>query len=99
MLGYDEGVTYRKAELNTFVSLGLEDQLGEDELSLLGSVLEFAEKKVGSVMVRCHVPRVRRSSTGKLQTPSEDVYKNVVSRQRRMPDPADHLSRKTTSFR
>ena len=48
----EEGITYRKAELKTFVSLGVEDTLGEDEVALLGSVLEFSGKTVEDVMVR-----------------------------------------------
>ena len=52
MLGaHDEPTTYRKAELKTFVSLGVEDMLGEDEVALLGSVLEFSGKVVSDVMV------------------------------------------------
>ena len=52
MLGSEnEGVTYRKAELKTFVSLGVEDKLEEDELAILGSVLEFSSKVVRDVMV------------------------------------------------
>lgn len=52
MLGaHDEAITYRKAELKTFVALGVEDKLQDDELGLLGSVLEFSEKTVGNVMV------------------------------------------------
>lgn len=52
MLGSgDEAITYRKAELKTFVALGVEDKLGDDELSLLGSVLEFSEKEVSAIMV------------------------------------------------
>ena len=47
----DESVKYRKAELKTFVSLGVEDELGEDEVALLGSVLEFSGKVVEDVMV------------------------------------------------
>ncbi|WVR04473.1 hypothetical protein IAU60_001476 [Kwoniella sp. DSM 27419] len=47
---HSEAVTYRKAELKTFVSLGVEDKLGEEELGLLGSVLEFSGKKVRDVM-------------------------------------------------
>lgn len=54
MLGpHDDGVTYRKAELKTFVSLGVEDKLAEDEIAILGSVLEFSGKVVGDIMV-CH---------------------------------------------
>lgn len=53
MLGADdEAITYRKAELKTFVALGVEDKLEDDELGLLGSVLEFSEKTVSNVMVR-----------------------------------------------
>jgi Mg2+/Co2+ transporter CorB len=52
MLGAgDEAITYRKAELKTFVALGLEDKLADDELGLLGSVLEFSEKTVSAIMV------------------------------------------------
>ncbi|KAK1926456.1 hypothetical protein DB88DRAFT_481900 [Papiliotrema laurentii] len=51
MLGsHDEGVTYRKAELKTFVSLGVEDKLADDEIAILGSVLEFSGKVVGDIM-------------------------------------------------
>ncbi|ORX34416.1 hypothetical protein BD324DRAFT_635793 [Kockovaella imperatae] len=46
----EESITYRKAELKTFVSLGVEDKLGEDEVSLLGSVLEFSGKTVEEIM-------------------------------------------------
>ena len=52
MLGSgDEAITYRKAELKTFVALGVEDKLADDELGLLGSVLEFSEKTVSAIMV------------------------------------------------
>jgi metal transporter CNNM len=44
-------VTYRKAELKTFVSFGVEDKLAEDEVAILGSVLEFSEKTVQDIMV------------------------------------------------
>jgi metal transporter CNNM len=55
MLGSgDEAITYRKAELKTFVALGVEDKLADDELSLLGSVLEFSEKEVSAIMVSLH---------------------------------------------
>lgn len=46
-------MTYRKAELKTFVALGVEDKLADEELMLLGSVLEFSGKTVASVMVGC----------------------------------------------
>jgi hypothetical protein len=36
--------------------LGVEDELGEDEISLLGSVLEFAGKTVGQIMVKGFKP-------------------------------------------
>lgn len=49
---HDESVMYRKAELKAFVALGVEDKLADDELNLLGSVLEFSNKTVASVMVR-----------------------------------------------
>jgi metal transporter CNNM len=56
MLGSgDEAITYRKAELKTFVALGVEDKLGDDELGLLGSVLEFSEKEVSAIMVSFHM--------------------------------------------
>ncbi|RSH84636.1 uncharacterized protein EHS24_006160 [Apiotrichum porosum] len=48
---HDESVMYRKAELKAFVALGVEDKLADDELNLLGSVLEFSNKTVASVMV------------------------------------------------
>ncbi|CAK9787094.1 unnamed protein product [Cutaneotrichosporon oleaginosum] len=47
---HDEGVRYRKAELKAFVSLGVEDKLADDELLLLGNVLEFSGKTVGTIM-------------------------------------------------
>ncbi|WWC67714.1 uncharacterized protein I206_101626 [Kwoniella pini CBS 10737] len=47
---HSDPVTYRKAELKTFVSLGIEDKLNEDELGLLGSVLEFSNKTVRDIM-------------------------------------------------
>ncbi|ODN75427.1 hypothetical protein L202_06578 [Cryptococcus amylolentus CBS 6039] len=47
---HSDPVTYRKAELKTFVSLGVEDKLEEDELGLLGSVLEFSGKTVKDIM-------------------------------------------------
>ncbi|KLT41909.1 DUF21-domain-containing protein [Cutaneotrichosporon oleaginosum] len=48
---HDEGVRYRKAELKAFVSLGVEDKLADDELLLLGNVLEFSGKTVGTIMI------------------------------------------------
>ncbi|RSH90330.1 hypothetical protein EHS25_001664 [Saitozyma podzolica] len=47
---HDESITYRKAELKTFVSLGIEDKLEEDEVALIGSMLEFSGKIVNEVM-------------------------------------------------
>ncbi|KAK4687870.1 metal transporter CNNM, partial [Tremellales sp. Uapishka_1] len=49
---HDAGTTYRKAELKTFVSLGVEDQLGEEEVAILGSVLEFSGKTVKDIMTK-----------------------------------------------
>lgn len=37
------------------MSVGLEDKLQDDEVGLLGSVLEFAGKTVGDVMVCCPI--------------------------------------------
>jgi hypothetical protein len=65
MLGSgDEAITYRKAELKTFVALGVEDKLADDELGLLGSVLEFSEKTVSAIMVSSNI----HSVTSKLMT-------------------------------
>lgn len=67
-------MTYRKAELKAFAALGVEDKLAEDELQLLGSVLEFSGKTVGSIMVS----RPERSSqclTCSPQTSMSDTYK------------------------
>ena len=51
MLGSgDEAVKYRKAELKAFMTLGVEDQLGPSELSILGSVLEFSGKCVEDIV-------------------------------------------------
>jgi hypothetical protein len=59
MLGSgDEAITYRKAELKTFVALGVEDKLADDELGLLGSVLEFSEKTVSAIMVSSNIQSV-----------------------------------------
>jgi hypothetical protein len=72
MLGSgDEAITYRKAELKTFVALGVEDKLADDELGLLGSVLEFSEKKVSAIMVSHPSALVAQL---KIQTPTEDMY-------------------------
>jgi metal transporter CNNM len=73
MLGaHDEPTTYRKAELKTFVSLGVEDMLGADEVSLLGSVLEFSGKTVSDIMVGWWSMMVEE--TADCQTPREDLY-------------------------
>jgi hypothetical protein len=62
MLGSgDEAITYRKAELKTFVALGVEDKLADDELGLLGSVLEFSEKTVSAIMVSSNIQSVTSS--------------------------------------
>lgn len=67
---HDDGVTYRKAELKAFVALGVEDKLADDELHLLGSVLEFSGKTVGTVMVSWE----RSDGAHTAQTPMADVY-------------------------
>lgn len=87
MLGaHDEPTTYRKAELKTFVSLGVEDTLGEDEVALLGSVLEFSGKSVLDIMV-CISFDDGVLCEADQQTPVENVYslsaeKIVVSLER-----------------
>ncbi|KAH8920535.1 DUF21-domain-containing protein [Atractiella rhizophila] len=53
ILGHDEGTTYKKAELKTFVSLHGnigDESLNEDEITIIGSVLELAEKSVDKIM-------------------------------------------------
>jgi len=53
LLGEDEGTVYKKAELKTFVSLhrylGTEN-LDEDEVTIISSVLELSEKSIESIM-------------------------------------------------
>ncbi|TYJ54300.1 hypothetical protein B9479_005059 [Cryptococcus floricola] len=73
---HSDPVTYRKAELKTFVSLGVEDKLEEDELGLLGSVLEFSGKTVKDIMAS-----QEEKSSGTVvdmltrpQTSHEDMY-------------------------
>ncbi|KAL1922613.1 uncharacterized protein VTP21DRAFT_10152 [Calcarisporiella thermophila] len=61
-LGEDRGITYRKAELKTLVSLHQGDNdnfegLTEDEVTIIGAVLDLREKPVSAVM-----------------TPLEDVF-------------------------
>lgn len=73
---HDDGVTYRKAELKAFVALGVEDKLADDELALLGSVLEFSGKTVGSVMVSHRVSAIPDPP----QTPLGDVYQLAADR-------------------
>jgi metal transporter CNNM len=71
MLGSgDEAITYRKAELKTFVALGVEDKLGDDELGLLGS--EFSEKEVSAIMESFFNRRIVAELMRK--TPTEDMY-------------------------
>lgn len=51
LLGDDEGVAYRKAELKTFVNLHLERHLiNEDEATIIGAVLDLSQRKVGDIM-------------------------------------------------
>ncbi|ODN96383.1 hypothetical protein L198_04097 [Cryptococcus wingfieldii CBS 7118] len=73
---HSDPVTYRTAELKTFVSLGVEDKLEEDELGLLGSVLEFSGKIVEDIMAS---QEERSSGTvvdmlTRPQTSHEDMY-------------------------
>ncbi|KDN42403.1 DUF21-domain-containing protein [Tilletiaria anomala UBC 951] len=59
-LGEEQGTTYRKAELKTFVSLHQQigaDSLSEDEVTIIRAVLDLNDKTVKDVM-----------------TPIEDVY-------------------------
>jgi len=52
ILGHDEGTTYRKAELKTFVSLHRhmgEDQLNDDEVTIISAVLELGQKTIESI--------------------------------------------------
>ena len=53
-LGHDEGVTYKKKELKTFVSLhrhlGAEN-LMDDEVTIISAVLELSEKSIADIMV------------------------------------------------
>ena len=54
VLGHDEGVTYKRAGLKTFVSLhrhlGAENLL-DDEVTIISSVLELSEKSIRDIMV------------------------------------------------
>lgn len=54
VLGHDEGVTYKKKELKTFVSLhrhlGAEN-LVDDEVTIISAVLELSEKSIRDIMV------------------------------------------------
>lgn len=57
------------------MSLGIEDKLEEDEVAILGNVLEFAGKTVHDVMVS----RAKRhgevaNEADAPQTPMEDAY-------------------------
>lgn len=54
VLGHDEGVTYKKKELKTFVSLhrhlGAENLI-DDEVTIISAVLELSEKSIKDIMV------------------------------------------------
>lgn len=59
VLGEEEGVTYRKAELKTFVGLHRtlgEDQLDEDEVTIISSVLELSEKSSALSLLNVLLP-------------------------------------------
>lgn len=77
LLGTHQGVTYRKAELKTFVALAVngEDRLSEEELKLIGSALEFAAKTVGDVMVRLHDERDKLMVRHRLRTCSPSLLR------------------------
>ncbi|GJN91092.1 hypothetical protein Rhopal_004109-T1 [Rhodotorula paludigena] len=60
LLGEEQGVTYKKAELKTFVGLHKqfgEETLNDDEVTIISSVLELGDKSVAQIM-----------------TPLEDIY-------------------------
>lgn len=60
LLGEEQGVTYKKAELKTFVGLHRqfgEETLNDDEVTIISSVLELGDKNVADIM-----------------TPLEDIY-------------------------
>lgn len=53
LLGESHGTLYKKAELKTFVGLHRQiggETLNEDEVTIISSVLELAEKSVSSIM-------------------------------------------------
>ncbi|KAG0151178.1 hypothetical protein CROQUDRAFT_651386 [Cronartium quercuum f. sp. fusiforme G11] len=53
ILGHDEGTTYRKAELKTFVGLHRHigtDGLNEDEVTIISAVLDLSEKTIVDIM-------------------------------------------------
>ena len=52
LLGEDHGTVYKKAGLKTLVSLhkSLGDKLNEDEVTIIGAVLDLKDKSVGSIM-------------------------------------------------
>jgi len=54
VLGHDEGVTYKKKELKTFVSLHRHlgaETLMDDEVTIISAVLELSEKSIEDIMV------------------------------------------------
>ncbi|BGO92047.1 hypothetical protein BJY59DRAFT_689517 [Rhodotorula toruloides] len=53
LLGEEQGVTYKKAELKTFVGLHKqfgEETLNDDEVTIISSVLELGDKSVSDIM-------------------------------------------------
>ncbi|KNZ55899.1 hypothetical protein VP01_254g4 [Puccinia sorghi] len=53
ILGHDEGTTYRKAELKTFVGLHRHigtDGLNEDEVTIISAVLDLSSKTIVDIM-------------------------------------------------
>lgn len=55
LLGEDHGTTYKKAGLKTLVTLhkslgAAGEQLNEDEVTIIGAVLDLKEKPIGTIM-------------------------------------------------
>jgi metal transporter CNNM len=54
VLGHDEGTTYKRKELKSFVSLHRHlgaETLMEDEVTIISAVLELSEKSIKDIMV------------------------------------------------
>ena len=83
VLGHDEGVTYKRAGLKTFVSLhrhlGAENLL-DDEVTIISSVLELSEKSIRDIMV----PVDDIYSLSSEQVLDEDTVTEVSTRRTRL---------------